>query len=67
MVSIENTIWPDFDQRMKKIASAYAMPYFNFIGDTERYRTTDGNHLQKDSGTAFTEALCDSIKSGIGF
>lgn len=64
MHQIEQSIWPDFDKRMQAIAKAYHIPYINFTNRNAQFATTDGNHLQKQAGEAFTRDLCDSIEQG---
>lgn len=61
MLQLEDVRWPNFDEVMEEIARVHHVPYFNFRYDCESYRTTDGNHLYKDDGARFTQALCDSI------
>lgn len=63
MHHIEQSIWPDFDLRMQSIAHAYQIPYINFTNRNAQFATTDGNHLQKQAGEAFTQDLCDSIQA----
>lgn len=63
MYHIEQSIWSNFDQRMQSIADAYHIPYINFTNRNAQFATTDGNHLQKQAGEAFTQDLCDSIQA----
>lgn len=61
MLEWENKQWPEFDTEIITVADKYHVPYYSFVKDCGKYQTTDGNHLYKDDGILFTQALCDSI------
>lgn len=60
---IMDSIYPNFDQQMKKWTVEEGVSYINFKSDSLRYRTTDGVHLYSLEGSRLTQALCDSIKA----
>lgn len=61
MKVIENSRFPEFDELIQKIADKYNIKYFNYIGESGKFLTTDIHHLYKDDSERFTIMLCDSI------
>jgi hypothetical protein len=59
VMAIENGFWPDFDQKVQRVAAKHRVPYFRFAAGS--FRTYDGNHLDKEASVIFTMALGDSI------
>lgn len=57
MLAIENELYPDFNQDMERIALSYNIPYLDFTTLHEKYKYTDGNHLDITSGSTFTRDL----------
>ncbi|ULC58275.1 hypothetical protein MBM09_10120 [Flaviramulus sp. BrNp1-15] len=62
LISIENEFWFNFDENIQSIASKMNVEYLNFVKNN-KYKTYDGNHLDKYGGVDFTRDLCDSISS----
>jgi len=60
--AIMDSIYPSFDQDMKRLTIEEKVSYINFRTNNLDYRTTDGVHLYNSEGTRMTHALCDSIK-----
>lgn len=60
--AIMDSIYPSFDQDMKRWSIEEQVSYINFRTNNLDYRTTDGVHLYNSEGTRMTHALCDSIK-----
>lgn len=58
---VEDDFWRSFDSEINTIAQKTKVNYFNF-SKSKKYRTYDGNHIDKYSGVIFTRDLCDSIK-----
>lgn len=52
---------PKFDDKMMNIAREFDIPYFNFIGESGKYKTTDTHHLYKEEAKIVTRRICDSI------
>lgn len=65
MFELENSLWPEFDNDINNISLQHSVPYFSFIKESGKYRTTDGNHIYKEDGKKFTRLVCDSIISYI--
>ncbi len=65
LIEIEAAYWASFDSDIEKVAEANGVKYFNFTKDKLKYRTYDGNHLDKYGGVVFTKDLCDSISVGM--
>lgn len=61
ILNIENRFWSNFDEEMNRLGDEHNITYFNF-SKSDKFRTYDGNHLDKHGGIAFTKELCDSIK-----
>jgi len=61
--SIENNYWPNFEKEIQKIAVKKKINYISYLKDSNRYKTYDGNHIDKYGGVFFTKNLCKRIKS----
>lgn len=61
ILTVENDFWRNFDNQMHSVSSQQNIKYLNF-SENNKYRTYDGNHLDKIGGAIFTKELCDSIK-----
>ena len=61
MADLENQYSPEFDSLMKKLAYEAKVPFLNYLPESGKYKTTDGNHLQKESGTLFSKNLARDI------
>ncbi|MEN9335396.1 MAG: hypothetical protein RLZZ500_383 [Bacteroidota bacterium] len=57
---IESNFWPEFDTAIEKVASTTQVAYFNLLKNN-KYKTYDGNHIDKFGGVAFTKDLCELI------
>jgi hypothetical protein len=55
LLQLEQVYQPGFDQQMRQLAGAMAVPYLDY--STAPYVTTDGNHLQKDASATFSAQL----------
>lgn len=62
ILEVENNFWRDFDNDINSLAKQNNFKYINF-SQSNKYRTYDGNHIDKFGGVPFTKELCDSIKS----
>jgi hypothetical protein len=49
IATIEDTLIPDFDLKMGKLAQKESVPYLNLINSGTKFTFTDGVHLYKDS------------------
>jgi len=58
---IENKYWKDFEQDIKKITNRTQVQYISFFRNKLKYKTYDGNHLDKYGGVPFTKDLCKRI------
>lgn len=59
MREIENILYLNFNNQMKKIANRYAIKFIDY--KDENYIFPDANHLYKESGKKFTEKLANDI------
>lgn len=57
---IETNFWPEFDTTIEKLAQTTNVSYFNLLKNN-KYKTYDGNHIDKFGGVAFTKDLCQLI------
>jgi len=62
-LELEQSIWPDFNDRIEKIAINHNTVYFDYSEDGEQYDYYDGSHLFGYSAKAFTQKICDDIKA----
>lgn len=60
MLSLENSVCPDFSCRMRLVASWSGAVFFDFTDSL--FGTTDGNHLVMSEGDRFSRQLADSIR-----
>ena len=61
ILNIENNFWHNFDEEIKIVSKQLNVKYINFL-KYNKYKTYDGNHIDKYGGVVFTKELCDSIK-----
>ncbi len=59
MAALEDSLMPAFSQRMDSVTRAHGAVFLDFIRET--YETNDGNHLTKEEGDRFSEALAERI------
>ena len=53
----EDASYGDFDQRMQEISKELNTPYFNYMLDAGKYRTTEGSHLYRVSSRMLSADL----------
>ncbi|MBO7572038.1 MAG: hypothetical protein J6T48_07790 [Bacteroidales bacterium] len=59
---LEDSAFPEFDDRMETIAERHGISYINCKGNSDIYKyTIDGNHFVTEDSYSFTNDLCDSI------
>jgi len=63
IIEIENNYWKGFDDEISELSMNNRAKYINFAKGEEKYRTYDGNHIDKYGGVQFAKDLCDSISS----
>jgi len=61
--TIENNYWHNFDNDMSIITLNNNIKYISFVKDSLKYKTYDGNHIDKNGGVFFTKDLCEKIKN----
>lgn len=61
ILNIENNFWHNFDEEINIVSKQLNVKYINFSKEN-KYKTYDGNHIDKYGGVVFTKELCDSIK-----
>ncbi len=61
IMAIESTYSPDFSKKMKNLSEKHGISFFDFSSKAKDYTYTDGNHMYKESGKAFTAQIADSI------
>ena len=61
MYALEETMSPNFDEKIFAIAEQYKVKYINLAGK-QSYRTFDGNHIIPEDAKILTQVLCDSIR-----
>lgn len=59
MVALEDSLMPGFSARMDSVALAHGARFLDLI--RESYETNDGNHLTKEEGDRFSEALAERM------
>jgi len=59
LLQLEQVYQPGFDQLMRQLATAQAVPYFDY--SAQPYATTDGNHLQRAASAAFSQRLAADL------
>ncbi|MEJ7660410.1 MAG: hypothetical protein WKG07_12745 [Hymenobacter sp.] len=59
MADLETHYQPDFDQRLRALASAQRVPYFSYL--PVPYPTNDGNHLTRAAAEQLSQRLADDI------
>ncbi|NNE16644.1 MAG: hypothetical protein HKN51_16800 [Saprospiraceae bacterium] len=62
MLAVENQLMPNFDAMMQEISEQNTALFINMMPDRDSYSFTDGNHLDKISGTQFSKDLANKIK-----
>lgn len=62
MLEIENSLMPDFDEKINQLVKARKIPYLDMTNDNEQYEFTDGNHLYKTSGVKVSKKIAEWIK-----
>ena len=63
IMAIEHRKFPRFSTLLQDIARKQNVKFFDFSGNAEDFRYTDGNHIYKESGKLFTSRIADSIRS----
>jgi len=58
---LENSAYPQFDQRMQSICSQLHMPYDDFSTETDVYETLEGNHLAPAGAARFSAAYAERL------
>lgn len=61
MFEIEDELMPDFDDKIKNMASSLNIQYFNFRQLPNDYLYVDGNHLYKTSGKEVSAIIAEWI------
>ncbi|MGY3087523.1 hypothetical protein ACVWYF_000549 [Hymenobacter sp. UYAg731] len=59
LLQLEQVYQPDFDQQMRRLATDFVLPYFDY--SAQPYATTDGNHLQRAASAVFSQQLADDL------
>lgn len=65
MRDLETAFMPDFDERMLNLTDNKSVFYLTYFDLSSKVRTTDGNHLYKESGRQITELIAEDIKRTI--
>lgn len=63
LLKLENSIIPDFDQKINKISQKHNLNYLNLTTKVEDYSYDDGNHLDTESGKIASKDIAEWIKS----
>ncbi len=63
LLKLENSIIPDFDQKINKICQNYNLDYLNLTTKVGNYSYDDGNHLDTESGKIVSKEIAEWIKS----
>ena len=61
LLQLEQVYQPDFDRLLRQAAADYALIYLDY--SNQPYATTDGNHLQREASTAFSQRLAADIQA----
>jgi len=59
LLALEQNYQPGFDPLMRQTATDLAVPYLDY--SAQPYATTDGNHLQRDASSAFSQQLANDL------
>ena len=62
LLSIEDSFYPGFDNRMITLSNNMHIEYLNFSNISDDYSYTDGNHLYIEDAKRFSIFLSESIK-----
>lgn len=63
LLVLENSIIPDFDQKISKVCEQNSVHYLNFTDNVENYSYDDGNHLDTKSGKIVSKEIAEWIKT----
>ena len=61
ILTIENKIYPSFNEKIKKLSTQFHAPYIDFTSLNTHYVYVDGNHISTKSVTTISEQVSDSI------
>jgi hypothetical protein len=57
IAAIETAYAPLFNEQIQELANRHGVQFFDYLGESGQYVTTDGLHLYKDAGRLFSEEL----------
>jgi len=63
MLEIENSLMPDFNEKINQLATSRKIPYLDMTVHNEHYKYIDGNHLYKTSGAVVSRKIAEWIKA----
>lgn len=63
ILELENSIVPDFEEKINKVADRHGVEYLNLTVKPDEYTYDDGNHLDKESGIKISREIAEWIKS----
>lgn len=63
LLKLENSIIPDFDDKIEAICKKNNLRYLNFTNRATKYTYDDGNHLDTESGKLLSKEIGEWIKS----
>lgn len=66
ILHIENTLDPEFDQKMMKLGAAMQVAYLNY-SNVKEWNLKDGVHLTKNEAKRFSNMLAANLKKNLNF
>ncbi len=61
MLEIENSLMPDFNEKINQLAKSGEIPYLDMTDNNEQYEFIDGQHLYKTSGAEVSKKIAEWI------
>jgi len=57
LLAIEDSLMPDFNERMQRLADQMDVPYIDFTDSVDRYTYTDGGHVDQTTARSLSKLI----------
>ncbi len=57
LLAIEDSLMPDFNERMRRLADQMDVPYIDFTDSVDRYTYTDGGHVDQTTARSLSKLI----------